>query len=84
MTHFLLIYDVENDTLREPPRQFSRSDRAMRAFERAEREHLGDGSVQIVLLGARSLDAIKVTHPNVFERDSLERLRAFTPHFAAS
>ena len=83
MKHFLLIYDVEKDVLREPPREFARADRALRAYEKLEHAHLGDGSVQIVLLGARSLEAIKVTHANFFERDSLDKLRNFTPHFTA-
>lgn len=81
MKHFLLTYDVARGELREPPREFARSDRAVRAYELLEREHLGDESVQIVLLGGRSLDAIKVTHANFFERDSLE-LDEFRPYFA--
>jgi hypothetical protein len=81
MKHFLLIYDVEKGELREPPREFARSDRAVRAYEALEREHLRDESVQIVLLGARSLEAIKVTHANFFKRDSLE-LEEIHPYFA--
>jgi hypothetical protein len=81
MKHFLLIYDVEKDELREPPREFARADRALRAYETLEREHFGDRSVQIVLLGGRSLDAIKVTHPNFFKRGSLE-LKRLRPYFS--
>lgn len=81
MKHFLLIYDVAKGELREPPREFARSDRAVRAYEVLEREHLGDESVQIVLLGGRSLDAIKVTHANFFEHDSLD-IDQFRPYFA--
>jgi hypothetical protein len=66
---------------RAPPREFARADKALRAYEALEREHFGDESVQIVLLGGESLDAIKVTHPNYFERLSVE-FKRIRPYFA--
>jgi hypothetical protein len=77
MKHFLLIYDAGRGELREPPREFDRPAPAIAAYETVEREHLGDESVRIVLLGGRSLDEIKVTHANYFGRRDSKSLRPF-------
>ena len=68
--HFILIYDADAGALTEAPREFARGDRALTAFEKLEREHLGNERMQIVLLGSSSLESIKVTHANFFQRDS--------------
>ena len=79
MKHFILIYDRRRDELREPPREYAQGGRALRAFEKLERELADDPTVTLALLGGESLDAIKITHANFFERDSLEKLERFFP-----
>ena len=71
--HFLLIYDTAARRLRELS-EFDALDRAMAAFEHAERVHRGDSTVQVVLLGADSLNTIKVTHSNFFYDKPIEGL----------
>ena len=65
IVHYLLVYDLHQQKLiREEP--FRDSRQAVAAYEEAEREHLLDADVQIVLVGADSLDTIKVTHGHYF------------------
>ena len=71
--HFLLLYDVEHARLVEV-RQFRDPEEAVAAYERAEVSHRDDASVEVVLLGADSLDTLKVTHANYFRSDSREEL----------
>jgi hypothetical protein len=75
MRHFLLIYDIDQGRLAEPPREFRHSERAHALEEYARLETLHRGTrVQVVLIAADSLDAVKVTHANFFVRDSIEAL----------
>ncbi len=64
--HFLLVYDLEKQRLvaREP---FEDVDEAVRAYADKETEHLGDPTVEIVLIGADSLETIKHTHASYFD-----------------
>lgn len=53
-------------------------DAAVAAYEAAERAHRRDERLEIVLIGAASLDDIRVTHPHYFNNergtDSLTQL----------
>ncbi len=75
MRHFLLIYDIDHGRLVDPPREFKHADRelALEEYARLEAVHRGT-RVQVVLIAADSLDAVKVTHANFFVRDSIEAL----------
>jgi hypothetical protein len=73
MKHFLLIYDVKSSTLRDQ-REFDDAASATAAYELAERAHLRDDHVQIVLVASDSLDTVKVTHGNFFERTDFDEL----------
>jgi hypothetical protein len=75
LIHFLLTYDVQEARLVEV-REFRDIDEAVAAYEAAEAAHRNDVSLEIVLLGADSLETIKVTHANYFEADSREALLA--------
>ncbi|MEX1125221.1 MAG: hypothetical protein WEE53_06105 [Acidimicrobiia bacterium] len=70
--HVLLVYDLVEGRLIATD-QFSDSGEAMARYAEAEREHLRDSKVEVVLVGADSLDTIRQTHASYFsERMSLE------------
>ena len=62
--HFLVIYDVRAGSAKV--REFEDYDAAVAAYEKIEKEHLGRDDLDIVLLGADSLDTIKRTHSSYF------------------
>lgn len=65
MKHFLLIYDHKAQTLRDK-REFgvgeAEADAATAAYQAAEREYRTDPDIEIVLIGADSLDTVRRTH----------------------
>ena len=69
MTHFLLTYDrqAQDSEITE----FVDAMAAVRAFARRERELLGDDQFEVVLLSAKTLDEVRITHPNFFEHGHL-------------
>ncbi len=69
LLHFLLIYDRRRGSLAEDPREFSDAAAAAHAYERAEWEHRGNRDLEIVLIGADSLDTVRQTHRNYFAND---------------
>jgi hypothetical protein len=64
--HFLLVYDHKREALVGDPRQFKNADEAASAYAELEREHRDDPNVEIVLVGADSIETIKRTHGNYF------------------
>jgi hypothetical protein len=62
---FLVIYDVR--ARQASVEQFDDYDDALAAYERIEKEHFGRDDLDIVLLGADSLETIKKTHSSYFE-----------------
>ncbi len=72
--HVLLVYDLEEGRLIETD-LFEDSDEAMRRYAEAERGHLRDSKVEIVLVAADSLDTIRQTHASYFsEKMTLEEI----------
>ena len=71
--HFLIAYD--HDT-RQRIRMERLSDgaRAVVAYGEMEREYEHNPRVEVVLLGADSEEAIRVTHPNYFDDQPLDEL----------
>lgn len=67
LIHFLLVYDHELQELVGPPREFSNPSEAAAAYSELEREHRHDSNLEIVLIGADSLETIKNTHGNYFD-----------------
>jgi len=78
LLHFLLTYDMRQQTL--TVREFTDAAEATDAYGRAELEHLGDRNLEIVLVGADSLDTIKKTHGHYFTKAGAITL----PELAAS
>jgi len=64
MKYFLLILDprVPNLEIQE----FRDGRRASKEYARVERQHIDDPVMEIVLVGADSLDTVKVTHSHYF------------------
>ena len=72
--HFLLTYDRSERRLVNMER-FRDGKKAVDAYGEREREYADRPHIEVVLLGADSEQAIRVTHPIYFETDfSLEKL----------
>lgn len=71
MQHFLVTFDPRTSS--STTRTFRRPEAALRAYEAAEEWHRGS-RVQVVLLGASSLDEAQATHPNLFEPRTVDDL----------
>lgn len=63
--YFLLVYNLTTRTL-ESHQGFEDIKEAMREYEKTEIELLGRG-YEVVLLGAESIEALKITHGSYFE-----------------
>lgn len=64
--HFLLIYDIKRQRLREAMDLGSDGEAAARAYSEYENQYLGNDDIEIVLVGADSLDTIRKTHAHYF------------------
>jgi hypothetical protein len=62
--NFLVIYDIRAG--RATVEEFDDYDTALSAYEKIEKESLGRNDLDIVLLGADSLETIKRTHSSYF------------------
>ena len=58
--------------------EFRNTARALKAYSEREEQYRDNPRVEVVLLGADSIEAIKVTHSNYFgdTADALDNLRA--------
>jgi hypothetical protein len=66
LIHFLLVYDLNLQQLVERL-EFVDGEEAAQAYARKEAEYRSNGDVEIVLVGADSLDTIKLTHGQYFD-----------------
>lgn len=72
--HFLITYD--HDTRRQiSMEQFTDDEAAVGAYGEREREFEDNPRIEVVLLGADSESAIRVTHPNYFEEARTLRIK---------
>ncbi|MCY3585833.1 MAG: hypothetical protein OXG76_09090 [Acidimicrobiaceae bacterium] len=71
--HFLIAYDHDTRT-RVRMDEFTNGVRAVEAYFDMEREFEDRPRIEVVLLGADSEEAIRVTHPNYFDDRPLEEL----------
>ena len=72
--HFLIAYDHDTRS-RIVMKEYTDGARAVEAYGDLEREYEDRPRVEVVLLGADSEEAIRVTHPNYFDDRPLEELR---------
>jgi hypothetical protein len=66
LIHFLLVYDLKEGRLVSQD-SFSNGDQAAAAYAQCERKHQGDHDIEIVLVGADSIETIQVTHGQYFD-----------------
>jgi hypothetical protein len=65
LVHFLLVYDREKQQLvLEQP--YTDPAEALRAYEDMEERHRDDQQMEIVLVGADSIETVMLTHGNYF------------------
>lgn len=74
LRHFLLVYDLGAQCL-VSQQQFVDGDEAAVANAALERQHKGRDDLEIVLVGADSIETIKRTHTHYF--DALETVSPF-------
>jgi hypothetical protein len=75
MRYFLIVYDrKEGRLVEDPPREFDQEDAATEAYADLERSYLDDRNVEVVLVGADSLDTVRQTHSNYFGSELSELL----------
>lgn len=66
LLHFLLVYDRRQQKL-VVQRPLSNSDEAVKAYEAMEQEHRDDTHLEVVLVGADSIETVMLTHGDYFE-----------------
>ncbi len=66
LIHFLLVYDHAAGHLRSQ-QEFRNANQAAAAYADLEQVNRGDRDLEIVLVGADSLETIKQTHANYFQ-----------------
>jgi hypothetical protein len=64
--HFLLVYDLDRQELVEQT-SFKDGQKAGAAYAELERKHQGNPDLEIVLVGADSIETIKATHAHYFD-----------------
>ncbi len=69
LIHFLLVYDHAAGRLLSRV-EFRNADEAAEAYSDMELEHRGDRHLEIVLVGADSIETIMQTHGNYFRDES--------------
>lgn len=66
LQHFLLVYDLDAQRLIDQL-HLDDGDEAARAYSRLERTYQGRKDLEIVLVGADSIETIRQTHAHYFD-----------------
>lgn len=74
-SYFLIIFDHAAQELIDV-RQYSNPEVAVKAYEAAEAEHRAEGDLEIVLVGADSIETVHSTHGQYFRGDRLHEVRS--------
>ncbi len=69
LIHFLLVYDRRQQKL-VFEKAYSNAAEALRAYEEKEGTHRSDDQMEIVLVGADSIETVRLTHGNYFDEQS--------------
>jgi hypothetical protein len=67
LEHFLIIYDVKAQTLRETVFLGSDGEAAAQAYSEHEQKYRDEEGIEIVLIGADSIDTVRRTHSQYFD-----------------
>ncbi len=70
MDHFILIYDHDHHTLIHARPMGEDADKAVEAYADCERKYRNQRGIEIVLVGADSLETIQKTHSHYFSDDA--------------
>jgi hypothetical protein len=68
LVHFLLVYDRNLQRL-VFERAYGDSGVALRAYEEMEEKHRDERNMEIVLVGADSIETVMLTHGNYFQME---------------
>lgn len=69
--HFLLTFDIGRETA--SVRSFGEDyDAALAAYDQVEEQHRHDPQIEVVLLGADSIETLRKTHSSYFMGDAVE------------
>lgn len=79
LIHYLIVFDHSQQALLQA-QEYADADEAAAAYAQLERKHRGDTNLEIVLVGADSLDTIRQTHGNYFDSGGA----AVTEHLAGA
>lgn len=69
LIYYLVVYNRQSAEV--VYQEFENADEASSAYARLEAEYGANDEVEVVLLGADSIETIKKTHPNYFVREDL-------------
>ena len=80
-TYFLVVYDSDSRSLVEMPEyNASKAGAALEAYFQKEQEYKDRPYIEVVLLGSRSIEDVKVTHARYFgeipDDGGLEQIRS--------
>jgi len=81
VTFFLVVYDSDSRSLVEMPEyNAAEADAALEAYFQKEQEYKDRPYIEVVLLGSRSIEDVKVTHARYFGKipdyGGLEQVRS--------
>lgn len=78
VVHFLLVYSFTERRLIDQD-EFHDANEATAAYAKAEAKYRGNDKVEIVLVGAESIETIMATHGHYFRRDDISLFSEFLP-----
>jgi hypothetical protein len=76
LIHFLLVYDLQLQRLVSKD-EFTDATKAAAEYARLEEKHRGNSDLEIVLVGADSLESLKTTHGHYFDAVKLSSASPF-------
>lgn len=76
LRHFLLVFDHNEQRLIDN-REFGDSEEALRAYSMTERSYTREQNVEVVLIGADSIDTVMRTHANYFDHNIAESVQKY-------
>jgi hypothetical protein len=67
LEHFLIIFDTDAQELRDAVQLGADGDAAVNAYAEYEQKYRNERGIEIVLIGADSIDTIRRTHSQYFD-----------------
>jgi hypothetical protein len=76
LRHFLLVFDHNEGRLIQN-REFNNSEEALTAYSATERSYTREQNVEVVLIGADSIETVQRTHANYFDHSIAESVQKY-------